>query len=57
MHCRVYAVQRLHCLQFHDDGTFDQQISSVLPDDDIVVATLDPVLLRYAEPSLSQLVR
>jgi hypothetical protein len=46
--CCVYAVQRLHRLQFNDDGILDQYISGVFPDDDIVVPDRDPVLLCHA---------
>jgi hypothetical protein len=52
----VYAIQRLHCLQFNDDGVLDQHISGVLPDDDIVVPDRDPVLLCHTELCLTQLV-
>jgi len=51
--CGVYTIQRLHSLQFHNNRTFDQEISGVLPDDDIVLVHLDPVLLRHAETRLS----
>ncbi len=50
----VYTIQRLDFLQFNDDGTFDQHINGVLPDDDIVVPDRDPVLLCHAETCLTQ---
>ena len=42
---RVYAIQRLRCLQFNGDCVLDQHINGVLPDDDIVVADRYTVLL------------
>jgi hypothetical protein len=54
--CGVYAIQHLHRLQFNDDGGLDQHISSIFPNDDIVVPNRDAVLLCHAETGLTQLV-
>jgi len=52
----VHTILRFHCLQFNDDHTFDQHISRVFPDDDIVVPDRDSVLLCHAETRLMELV-
>jgi hypothetical protein len=51
--CGVYAIQRFHCLQFYDDGAFDQHVSDVFSDNDTVVTDHDPMLLRHTEADLS----
>jgi hypothetical protein len=51
----VYAIQRLHNLQFDDNGVLNQHISRIFADNDIVVPDRDPMLLCHAETCLTQL--